>query len=104
MPVDIALHPLGNYIMGNLPPAPVVPLLEGQVALAEATNSQVLNVPDRGATLELVATAKLRVDIRPEADAALLDAVTSGLVLGANERVFFALAKGNYQLKTTVYV
>lgn len=103
MPVDIALHPLGNYVGGNLLPAPALPLLEGQTGLAEGANSNELNVPDRGATLELVATAKLRVDIRPAADAALLDAATSALVLGANERVFFGLPKGNYILKTAIY-
>jgi hypothetical protein len=103
MSVDIALHPMGNYIQGNLPPAPALPLLAGQVALGEGINSQMLNVSDRGATLELVATAKLRVDVRTEADVGLLNPATSALVLGANERVFFYLPKGNYQLKTAVY-
>ncbi len=102
MPVDIAVHPVGNPIYGQLPPAPGVPVLEGQAGLAEDTNSQVLNAPS-GATLVLLATAKLRVDIRPEADAASLNAATSGMVIGANERVFFSLAKGNWILKTAVY-
>lgn len=104
MPVDISLHPIGNPVHGNLPPAPPIPLLEGQLALAELTNSNVLNVTSTAATLVLVATAKLRVDIRPEADVALLDAATSSLVLGANERVMFSLPKGNWQLRTAVYV
>jgi hypothetical protein len=103
MPVDISLHPLGNLIYGNLPPAPPVPVLEGQAGLAEGTNSNVLNVPDRGASLVLVATAKLRVDIRLEADVGSLDATLSSLVLGANERVIYTLTKGNYILKTAVY-
>jgi hypothetical protein len=103
MPVDISLHPLGNLIYGNLPPAPAVPVIEGQVALAEGTNSEVLNVPAAGAALVLVATAKLRVDIDLEANVGSLDATTSSIVLGANERVTFTLPRGNYILKTAVY-
>lgn len=103
MPTDISLHPMGSPIHGNLPPAPSVPVLEGQVALAEATNSEVLNVPATGAILCLVATAKLRVDIELDANAGALDAATSSLVLGANERVMFSLRQGNYILKTAIY-
>jgi hypothetical protein len=104
MSVDISLHPMGNTVQGNLPPAPSVPIIEGQAGLAEATVSQELNVPRTGAILALVATAKLRVDIRPTVDEALLNAATSPLVLGANERVHFALWQGNYKLVTAVYV
>ena len=102
MPVDISLHPLGNLHYGNLPPAPALPLLEGQASLAEGVDSAVLNVT-AGAALVLVATAKLRVDIRTEADAASLNPAASSMVLGANERVVFSLAKGNYVLRTAVY-
>ena len=56
-----------------------------------------------GATLALVATAKLRVDIRPAADAASLNPGASSLVLGANERVHFFLPKGDWILRTAVY-
>lgn len=103
MAVDIALHPIGNLIQGQLAPAPSIPLFEGQTALAEGVNSNVLNAGGYGATLVLVATAKLRVDIRPEADVGSLDPATSALVLGANERVMFSLPKGNWILKTAVY-
>lgn len=103
MPVDISLHPMGNAVQGNLPPAPPLPVLEGQTSLAEGVNSQELNVPRTGAVLALVATAKLRVDIRPTADEGSLNAATSSLVLGANERVHFALREGNYKLLTAVY-
>ena len=51
MPVDISLHPMGNLIYGNLPPAPSLPVLEGQAGLAEGADSQVLNVPNTGAAL-----------------------------------------------------
>lgn len=103
MPVDISLHPLGNLYYGNLPPAPALPLLEGQAGLAEGVDSQVLNVTTPGAALVLVATAKLRIDIRTEADVAALNPGASSMVLGANERVIFSLAKGNYVLRTAVY-
>jgi hypothetical protein len=103
MPVDISLHPMGNPVQGNLPPAPSVPIIEGQAGLPEGANSQQLDVPKTGAVLALVATAKLRVDIRPAAEVALLDPSTSSLVLGANERVHFALREGAYILKTAVY-
>lgn len=104
MPVDITLHPIGNPVSGQLPPAPMVPILEGQSGLAEGADSNVLNVTGPyGATLALVATAKLRVDIRPNADAASLNPAGSSLVLGANERVHFFLPKGDWILRTAVY-
>lgn len=104
MPVDIALHPVGNFIQGEIPPAPVLPLLEGQTGLAEATDSQALNVTSAfGAVLVLVATAKLRVDIRPLADAASLSPAASALVLPTDQRVTFHLPKGDWVLRTAVY-
>ncbi len=104
MPVDITLHPIGNPVAGQLAPAPSIPVLEGQSGLAEATPSNVLNVTSPyGATLALVATAKLRVDIRPNADAGSLNPGTSSLVLGANERVHYYLPKGDWILQTAVY-
>lgn len=104
MPVDISLHPIGNPVHGNHPPAPPIPVLEGQSALAEGADSNVLNVTSTAATLVLVATAKLRVDIRPNADAASLNPGASSLVLGANERVMFSLPKGDWILRTAAYV
>lgn len=104
MPVDISLHPIGNPVQGNHPPAPPIPVLEGQKGLAEDTNSNVFNVTTKGATMTLVATAKLRVDIRLNADAGSLDPANSSVVLGAEERVMFSLAQGDWILKTAAYV
>jgi hypothetical protein len=103
MPVDIALHPLGTPVHGNHPDAQVAPAIQHQVALADATPSADFVVPKPGAKLVLVATAKLRVDIRLTADAAVLNAGTSAMVLGANERVSFFLTPGSYRLLTAVY-
>ncbi|WP_397604962.1 hypothetical protein [Sphingorhabdus sp.] len=104
MPVDISLHPIGNPMYGNLPPAPSVPLLEGQSGLAEGVDSNVLNVTTPAATLVLVATAKLRVDIRLNSEAASLNPGASSQVLGANERVMLSLPKGDWILRTAAYV
>lgn len=103
MPVDIALHPLGNPIQGNHPPAPQVPVLASQTGLAEATNSAALVVPKTGGVLVLTATAKLRVDIRPTADAGSLNAGASGMVLITDQPRMFSLAEGSYTLKTAIY-
>lgn len=103
MPVDIALHPLGTPVHGNHPDALVAPALQHQVALADATPSADFLVPKTGGKLVMVATAKLRVDIRLTADAGALNAGTSAIVLGANERVAFSLTPGSYRLLTAVY-
>lgn len=105
MPVDIALHPIGTPVHGNHPDAasPVVPVIAQQTGLAEATNSNALAVPKLGGRLVLVATVKLRVDIRLAANAGALDPANSGVVLGANERCTFTLSEGSYILKTAVY-
>lgn len=104
MPTDIALHPIGTPVQGNHPVGAVVPRLAGQAALAAATNSAALVVPSPGAQLHLVSTVKARVDIRPTADAANLNAGTSGMILGANERVVFSLPPGSYTLVTADFV
>lgn len=103
MAVDIALHPIGTPVQGNHPVVAVVPVIAQQPGLADATDSEPIVVPGPGGRLVLVATAKLRVDIRPTAAAALLDPASSGVVLGADERVVFALQPGSYTLKTAVY-
>jgi hypothetical protein len=103
MPVDIALHPVGRPIAGNLPLAPGLPLLQSEAALAEDTPSAELVVPGMGAYLALVATVKLSLDIRLSADAASLDPSTSGIVLAAEERTTFFLPAGDYKLETTAY-
>lgn len=103
MPVDIALHPLGTPVYGNHPDAPPALPLYGQAGLADDTQSAAIHVTKPGGRLVLVATAKLRVDIRLLADAGSLNAATSGMVLGANERVSFWLQNGSYALKTLAY-
>lgn len=102
MPVDIALHPVGNPIQGNHPPAPSVPVISQQTGLAEATPSADLVVPATGAVLCLVATAKLRVDIELVGGPAL-DPATSALVLPTDQVRQFYLRQGTYRLQTAVY-
>lgn len=103
MPVDIALHPLGTPVHGNHPADQVAPVLAQQAGLADDTQSATLVVPKPGGRLVLVATAKLRIDIRALADAGALNAGASGMVLGANERVSFSLPQGSFVLKTLAY-
>lgn len=104
MPTDIALHPRGTPVHGNHPPSIVIPQLAGQVALAAAANSNPIVVPRPGGELHLVSTVKARVDIRLTADAASLNAATSGMILGANERCVFSLPPGSYTLVTADFV
>jgi hypothetical protein len=104
MPVDIALHPIGTPVNGNHPTGFVIPRLAGQAALAAATNSNAIVVPSPGGKLHLVSTVKARVDIRLTADAASLNAGTSGMILGANERCIFSLPPGSYTLVTADFV
>lgn len=104
MPVDIALHPIGNPVQGNHPPAPPLPVLQSQTGLAEGANSTPLVVPKTGGVLVLTATAKLRVDLRLTADAGLLNAGASGVVLVTDQPRMFSLPEGSYTLKTLAYV
>lgn len=104
MPVDIAVHPLGNPVAGNHPPAPPVPLLQSQTALAHDTASAVLVVPRGGAVLALTATVKQRVDIQRQADAGALNPGGSGIVLFADQPRLFSLPFGNYQVMVAAYI
>lgn len=101
MAVDIAIHPLGNPVVGELAPAAMLPVLGGQIGLAEGVNSAVI-VLDYAAVLVLVASDKLRLDIRKEADAAALNPAASPVVVPAEQRTAFALAKGRWVLKTVL--
>ncbi len=102
MPLDYSLHELGTPVMGQLPPAAVVPVLPGgQLALAENTDSAAI-VATAPVALMLVATVKLRIDIQPSGTT--LDPAISPLVLLAGERVVFALRRGSWKLRTTLYV
>lgn len=104
MPTDIALHPLGTPVHGNHPSSIVIPQLAGQAALAATVNSNPIVVPRPGGKLHLVSTVKARVDIRLTADAGSLNAGTSGMILGANERVVYSLPPGSYTLVTADFV
>ena len=103
MPTDIALHPLGTPIAGQLLPSPAIPVLNYQIRLPEGINSNVFTVTGSPAILVLVATAKLRLDIRANANVAALNTEDSGLVLNANERVSFVLPQGDWVLKTALF-
>lgn len=101
MPVDIALHPIGNPIQGNHPPAPSLPVISQQTGLADGATSSNLVVPKTGAVLCLTATAKLRVDIKLNGTG--LSAASSGIVLPTDQLRQFFLTEGTYQLQTAVY-
>jgi hypothetical protein len=101
MPIDIALHPLGNPNSGNHPVFPGAPVLFNQDGLAEATPSGDIIVPPGGATLVVTATVKVRLDIQLAANAT--DPSTSGIVLIADRERAFALAKGTYKVESAVY-
>lgn len=101
MPLDYSFHELGTAVMGQLPPAPHLPVLGGQVALAENTDSAAI-VAAGPVALMLVATAKLRLDVQLTGTA--LDPANSPVVLLAGERAVFALRRGSYKLRTTLYV
>lgn len=111
MPTDIALHPLGNPLQGNHPPAPPMPPLGGQTSLAEATNSADIVVPKTGGVLILQATVKARVAILQSEDGVGFpggapgnpDAAGSGVVLNADQPRLFSLPGGRFRLRTAVY-
>lgn len=104
MAVDISLHPIGNPVQGNHPPSGLIPRIQGQVALADGVASDVLVVPKLGARLVLVSTMKARIDIRTQADAGNLNPLTTGMILGSNERVVFSLPQGSWQLMISTFV
>lgn len=101
MPIDIALHPLGNPNSGNHPVNPGAPVLFSQAGLAEGAPSNDIIVPQGGATLVVTATAKVRLDI--ELAAGTLDPATSGIVLIADRERAFALGKGTYKVQSVAY-
>lgn len=101
MPTDIAIHPVGNPIQGNHPPALSVPVLAEQNLLAESTDSNIFSVPASGAVAVLTATVKLRVDIRPLP--AALNAPASAIVLFPEQPRMFALGQGTWRFRTALY-
>lgn len=101
MPLDYSIHELGTPVMGQLPPAPHMPVLGGQQALAENTDSAAIAAAGPVA-LMMVASAKLRLDVQPTGTA--LDPASSPVVLLAGERAVFALRRGSWKLRTTLYV
>lgn len=104
MATDITLHPLGNPVQGNHPQSLVIPRIQGQVALADGVASDVFVVPKQGARLALISSMKARIDIRTQADAANLNPLTTGLVIGSNERAIYTLPAGNWQVMIATYV
>lgn len=103
MPLDYAIHPLGNPVQGNHPPAPAMPLLAGgQAGLGDNVESADIVVPKTGAVLRCVSTAKLRLDIQKQPTAP--DATTKPTVLVTDQPALFTLPEGTYRLRTLVYV
>lgn len=103
MPVDIALHALGNKEYGNHPPAPSIVLLDEQVGLAENTNSKNFIVNSREAVMVLTATTKLRVDITKLADVGGINPATSAIVLPTDTPRIFHVPEGTWIVKTAIY-
>lgn len=107
MPSDIALHPMGNPLSGNHPPAPPLPLLGGQTSLAENTNSGDIVVPLTGGVLVIQSSVKVRMDIVKRGDDGstfpALAPATSPIVLMPDAPRLFSLPGGTYRLKTLVY-
>ena len=103
MPLDYALHPMGNLLGGNHPPAPPLPILGGQASLADNTESADIVVPRTGAVLVCSnSTTKVRLDIQLQPTAP--NAAASPVVLVADQPRLFSLPGGTYRLRTLVYV
>jgi hypothetical protein len=102
MPLDYAIHAVGNPIQGNHPPAPAMPVLGGQAGLAEGAESADIVVPKTGAVLRCVSTAKLRLDIQKQPTAT--DAAGKPTVLVTDQPALFSLPEGTYRLRTLAYV
>lgn len=108
MPVDIALHPMGNHNNGQQRDAPVVPPLLSIVSLAELTDSADMIVPPTGAVLILQGTIKLRAALlKSNEDGTSFtgspDPLTSGIVLQPDVPRSFSLPRGRYRVRTAVY-
>lgn len=103
MPLDYAIHPMGNPIAGNHPPAPPLPILGGQASLADNTESADIVVPNGGAVLVCTnSVTKVRLDIQRSPTAP--NAAASPVVLIADQARLFSLPGGTYRLRTLVYV
>lgn len=102
MPLDYAIHAVGNPVQGNHPPAPLLPVLGGQAGLADNTESANIVVPATGAVLRCVSTAKLRLDVQLQPTPP--DATTKPTVLVTDQPALFALPQGTYRLRTLAYV
>lgn len=103
MPLDYALHPMGNLLGGNHPPAPPLPILGGQVSLGDNVESTDIVVPRTGGVLVCSnTTTKVRLDIKLTGTAP--DASASPVVLIADQPRLFSLPGGTYRLRTLLYV
>lgn len=97
MSLDISVRNLGTPIHGNLPPAPRLPRLSGQLGLAADTNSAVITVA-APVVLALSASVKMRIDVRAQVDAASLNPATSPDVLDTGVH-HFTLGAGSWLIK-----
>lgn len=98
MPTDASFHNLRYGGASNMAPALVVPALSNVVALAEATDSAAITIPDGGAVGQFNATVRVRIDI--EDSTATLNAAGSGIILMPNVPRFFFLPKGTWYFRT----
>jgi hypothetical protein len=115
MPLDYAVHALGNPVQGNHPPTPIMPPLATVAGLADNTPSADIII---GAATKLPvmlavqSTIKSRLDIKPyTADPVtaaeippVLTPGTSGVVLQPDSVRIFTLQPGKYKLQNVAYV
>lgn len=100
MPTDIAIHAIGNAVQGQLPPAPIVPALGGQQALAENTDSAEFEFT-QAVVVAITPSVKVRIDIQRSGVA--LNPAGSFLVGNADQTGFYALERGKWKIKTLAY-
>jgi len=98
MALDYSVHHIGTLLNGNLPPAPTLPQMAGEVSLASDTDSAEIVVAS-SAILICVPSLKLRLDIRASADKASLDPDASPVVLEADQVRHFTLGVGRWMIK-----
>lgn len=94
-----SVHSLGTPHQGNLPPAPVLPPLGGELDLAEETDSDDIVAPARGAIIIMRSDVDAQVQVLPKADAAALDPATSVAVIDAGKATPWSVGEGTWTLQ-----
>ena len=107
MPCDIALHPIGNPIYGQMLGTHYMPPLQSINSLAEASDSGDIVVPATGGILVLQGTIKLRAAVlKSNEDGGFSgspDPTGLGAVLQPDIPRTFVLPRGRYRVRTAIY-